>query len=311
MRRTCLSMSIVGALALPGVCIAQWVPNQGEGALSVSYQYTRITKHLFSIDVAGMVDPTTGYVGGPGNQYYLGDVFGQTANVSIDYGIWRTLALSATAAYEESKYTGLDPEGPTDDGHYHGGWQDGNVTLEYMVPWKELAITPSVGYRFPVSRYSTFGHVAIGNRLHALPLGISVGRSLSPLLPRAYMAGSFTYSFVQTLEGMNLDQRHFEGDAGYILTNAWSFGGSVSYLNTVGGLDWATSDLTGEMAWDNHDAAAKAWYVRAGAYVGYSFSREFSLRLAYDTTLDGANTHAGRSITIAPTWGFRTPFARR
>jgi len=160
-RRDLLTVVIASfALTLPGLCAAQWTPGPGEGSVSVGYQYTRITKHLFSQDVTGIVDPgSVTYVGGPGNRFYLGDVFGQTVDLTADYGVWRGLAVNAGAAYVSSKYSGLSPEGPQDDGRYHGSLQDASLTVEYMIPWQEFAITPSVGARIPIRGYNTLGHV--------------------------------------------------------------------------------------------------------------------------------------------------------
>jgi hypothetical protein len=294
-------------LILPSLCRAQWVPNPGDGSISLGYQYTRITDHLFSHDLDGYVDPATGYVGGPGGRFYMGDVFGQTLEFSADYGIWRGLAISGSAAYVKSKYTGKSPESPEDDGVYHGSLQDATVELQYMVPWMEFAITSSVGARFPLTNYTNLGHVAVGSHLRQYPLGISVGRSLSPLLPRAFAAGSFTYAFVQNHHEHSLDQRRYEFAAGYIVTKSVSVGGSLQRVTTIDGIDWFEDDLTAVEEFMDHDAAAKAKYVRAGGYISYAVRQGLSVRLSYVGTLSGENSHAGRSFTITPTWNFRAP----
>jgi hypothetical protein len=298
------------ALLLPSLCIAQWVPGAGQGTVSVAYQYTRISDHLFSQSVNGFTDPATGYVGGPGNRWYMGDIFGQTVNVSADYGVWRGFAVSAGVAYVSSKYSGRFIEGPMDDGKYHGSVQDGMLNVEYMIPWQEFAITPSVGTRVPITNYNTLGHVSVGKHLREFPLGISVGRSLDPFLPRAYLAGSFEYSFVQHHHEHNIDQRHYELDAGYILRKSISVGGTLQYVNTVGGIDWFSDDLSGAEMWGDHDAAAKARYLRAGGSVSFSLGRGVGLGISYLGTLSGANTHAGQSVTLTPTWSFSAPRAR-
>ena len=311
-RRAIIFAVVVPAFcfALPASSNAQWVPNPGEGTVSVGYQYTRIADHLFSQSVDGLVDPATGYVGGPGNRYYMGDIFGQTVNVSADYGVWRGLAVSAGAAYVSSMYSGRFVEGPKDDGKYHGNLQDATLGVQYMLPWKEFAITPSVGVRVPITNYNTLGHVSVGKHLREFPIGISVGRSLDPLLPRAYLAGSFAYSFVQHHHEHNIDQRHYELDAGYVLRKSISVGGTLQYVSTVGGIDWFTDDLSGAEMWSDHDAAAKTRYLRAGGLLSFSFGRGVGLGISYLGTLSGANTHAGQSLMVAPSWGFGKAIAR-
>lgn len=297
-------------LALPALCNAQWVPSPGEGTVSLGYQYTRVTDHLFSVDMSG-ITTRRGYVGGPGNHMYLGDIFGQTVNLSADFGVWRGLAVSASAAYVSSRYSGKARENPeVDDGHYHGRLQDGTFGVQYMIPWKQFAITPSVGARFPLKEYSVVGHTSAGKKLYELPIGISVGRSLGPLLPRAYLGASFAYSFVENHHEHSLDQRHYGLSGGYILTNSISVGGVLRYLKTVDGIDWFT-DINSQEAFHDHDAAAKAEYLRAGGYVSFSLGRSFSLTLSYLGTISGENTHSAQSVTITPTWSFRAPlFAR-
>jgi hypothetical protein len=279
--------------------------------VSVGYQYTRVTDHLFSQNVDGLVDPPTGYVGGPGNRYYVGDVFGQTVDLSAECGIWRGLAATAGIAYVNSKYSGLAGEGPNDDGRYHGSLQDASLVLEYMVPWKEFAITPFAGARVPMKDYSTLGHVSVGKHLREFPIGISVGRSLDPFLPRAYLAGSFSYSFVQQHHEHSLDQRHYELSAGYLLKKSISVGGTLQHVNTIDGIDWFTDDLAGnEELFHDHDVAAKAKYWRAGASLSFSLGRGVGLGISYLGTLSGENTHSGRSITVTPTWSFGAPRSR-
>lgn len=297
---------VVWACLLPSVCAAQWVPSPGDGTVSVEYQYTRITDHLFSRDVAGLVDSATGYVGGPGNRFYYGDIFGQTVNTTVQYGVWRGLAVTGSAAYVTSMYAGKSPESPLDDGKYHGSLQDASFTAEYMIAWQGFAIAPSVGARIPLKSYSTLGHVAVGKDLREYPVGISVGRSLDPVLPRAYVGGSFAYSFVEHHHEHSLDQRHFSLSAGYILSNSISLGGALQYVNTVDGIDWY-SDVNSEEAFHDHDVAAKAEYVRAGGTASFALGRGFGISLSYIGTLSGENTHSGHSLNIAPTWRFHAP----
>lgn len=297
-----------GFLAAPSSCLAQWVPRAGDGTLSVVYEYTRVTDHLFSQNVDGLVDPASGYVGGPDNHFYLGDVFGQSINVSADYGVWNNFAASASVTYVTSKYNGRSPESPDDDGSYHGSFQDGVLTVRYMFPWEGFAITPTVGYRLPLTDYPTMGHVSVGKGQRELPVGIIVGRSLSPFLPRAYLSGAYTYAFVENLHGYSLDQRHYDLTAGYILSRTVSFGGYLQYLDTVDGIDWLT-DIVDEESFMNHDAAAKTQYLHGGGSVSLSLGGSFGVTFSYVGTISGKNTHAGQSVSVAPTWGFRSPFS--
>lgn len=292
--------------AVPLTALAQWVPKPGDGSISIGFQNTIVSDHLFSEDVDGLSGPPDYYVGGPGNRWYLGDIRGRTISASFSYGIWKGLALSGTAAYMSAKYAGRFPEGPQDDGKFHGSLQDGSLTLEYMLPWHDIAITPSIGLRTPLRDYSTLGHVSVGKRLREFPVGLSVGRSLTPLLPRAFLAGSFTHSFVENHHEHDLDQRHYGISGGYLLSSKVSVGGFFQRVETVDGLDWY-SDITTEEAFHDHDVAASARYSRLGGFASFSLRPSFGLRIGYSGTIDGQNSHAANSFTVEPTWSFSAP----
>lgn len=295
--------------AVPVTTLAQWVPKPGDGSISIGFQNTIVGDHLFSEDVDGLSGPPDYYVGGPGNRWYLGDVRGRTISASFSYGIWRGLAMSGTAAYMSAKYAGRYPEGPEDDGRFHGSLQDGSLTLEYMLPWRDFAITPSIGLRSPLRDYSTLGHVSVGKRLREFPVGVSVGRSLIPFLPRAFLAGSFAYSFVQNHHEHDLDQRHYTVSGGYLLSSKISAGGFFQRVETVDGLDWY-SDITTEEAFHDHDVAANAKYSRVGGYLNLSLSPALALRIGYSGTVSGQNSHAANSFTFEPSWSFSAPLFR-
>lgn len=298
---------LVLLLGFPSLCASQWLPSPGEGSVAVNYQYTRVTDHLFSHSVEGLYDPASGYTGGPGERWYMGDIYGQTANVTASVGIWRRLALSGGVAYLVSKYKGKSPEASIDDGKYHGGLQDASFALEYMIPWQSFAITPLVGISFPTRDYPTIGHVSVGSGLHVIPVGVSVGRSLAPLLPRAFLSTSFTYSIVENYHGYSLDQRSLNFAGGYSVSRKVAVGGMMQFEDTIDGIDWYSDTFTEEVFHD-HDLAAQSRALRGGGYVSFSIGRSFGVRVSYVSTLSGENTHAANSITITPTWNFRTPF---
>ena len=292
---------------LSGTAQAQWVPRPGEGTVSFTYQFTRAYDHLFSQNVDGVVAPGTGYIGGPGKHFYLGDIFGQSQELSADLGLWRGLAGSVSAAYVISKYSGLTPEGPDDDGRYHGGLQDFAGSLRYMMLWQEFSVTPGVSLRIPLTDYDQLGHVSIGKGLDEWAPGLAVGRSLSPWLPNAYVAGSFTFALVEDHHDHELDQRRYSVDAGYIVNDRVAMGGSLQHVNTVDGIDWLT-DIVTEQNFHDHDVAAKARFTRVGAFMSVSPRQTFGFRLSFMATVAGVNTHSTQSVTITPYWNFHAPF---
>jgi predicted porin len=265
-----------------------WVPPAGSGNLSLSYQYTDVDKHLFSV-APKSVD--------------MGSIWGQTIALFADYTVWKNLAASAGATYLGARYSGTAPEGTADDGQWHSGFQDLWLGARYMIPLQGFAITPTVTYRGPLGNYATFGHTAIGNGLEELATGIAVGRTVSPWLPRLYGQLGYQYVFVEDHETHSLDENRINGSLGYFLTTALSLGGSFQHVARIDGIDWAT-DIDTQMEWHDHDVAAKYEYTRAGGWLNWSTPGALGLTASYSGTVTGENTHAGNFLTLAMNWGF-------
>ncbi len=293
-----VSALAASALVSPTSSHAQaWVPAPGEGSVSAGYQYTTVREHLLSVPLDGS------------KRWDWGRIFGRTAEFSADYGVLPGLAASASVAYLSSKYVGSGPEGPLDDGRYHGDLQDFAFGVRYLVAWQSIAITPMLITSIPAKDYSTFGHSAVGRGKKELAVGLAVGRSLEPLAPSAFVQMTYQRAIVENHHEHSLDQNRFGASAGYFLGRRFSFGGLFQYMNTVDGVDWMLSEGT-EQNWHDHDTAAKVKALRAGGFLSVSLSRGLGLRLSYMSTFDGANTHDSRSFTITPTWNFATPFHR-
>ena len=285
--------------AWAGLASAQaWVPAAGQGSLGVGYQYTIIHNH-----------PSTGYAGGPGNRFYIGDIVGLSAELSADYGLLPHVAVSANAAYVSARYNGLAAEGMNDDGKFHSDLQDLDMSVRYMLRWNQFAITPIIGAQVPLKDYSSFGHAAIGRGLHQYPVGISAGTSLSPWLPEAFLQAGYSRVFVQDVDEFDLDRDRYALDAGYFVTPALSVRGFFAYSEAMDGVDWARDLSTPAGAaehFGHHDVAAQELVRRAGGSVSYRLNDRVGLSLGYEGTLSGANTHSGQGVTFGTNWSFST-----
>lgn len=288
---------VLGASAFssPSPSHAQaWVPGPGKGSVTLGYQYTKITDHLFS------------HVDGKPDRADLGQIFGKTAGLSAGYGILPGLAANASIAYVSGKYSGvLPPHGALDDGRYHGDLQDILFGVRYMIQWEGFAITPNVGFRVPSKSYITFGHVAVGRGLNEIATGIALGRSFSPLLPGAYASVSYERAFVENHDVHSLDRNLLGMAAGYFINRSLSLGGSLHYVNTVDGIGWR--EITTQAQFHIHDVATKEKALRAGGFVNLNLWRELGLTVSYLHTLSGENSMASRSFTVSPSWSFSTP----
>jgi hypothetical protein len=308
MTKAALKAVFIGCclMACPSRAISQaWTPMQGYGAVTMGVQYTRVSQHLFSLDLSGFYDPASTYSGGPGNRAYLGDIVGETALLSADYGVLRNLAVSAQVAYVTSRYKGLDPESPLDDGHFHGRFQDISVGVRYRVSVFDFAVTPLVSYHAPLTDYPTMGHSAIGLGFHQTDLGVAVGRTLGPVLPSVAVEAAYSHSFVHPVSGYDLDRNSIEADAAWFASKNVTLGGRFSFYEVVGGLDWYwdTSTMEGFM---NHDVTAHAIARHAGVDIDYRLGPAFSVSADYEWTLSGSNSHAIQGLTLAVSRSFST-----
>jgi len=295
-----LAFTVFSISSAPKAHAQAWVPDVGDGTLALSMQYTRVMKHLLSENVDQRVDPTSGYVLGPGNQAYYGDIIAMTNAISGEYVPLRRLAVSGEMAFIASRYDGRLPESPLDDGSYHADLQDMVLGARYMLPIRTLALTPSVDVRFPLTDYNRFGHVAAGTGLTSVSLGLNAGRSLDPIAPLVYVFLSYARVIVEDSDGYSLDGNHFACGAGMFFTRALSAQGNFEYSDTMDGMDWQWANAD-----DIHrNVVARALFRRVGLSAGYSLTHRLGLAMSWQSTISGANVHATHSGALGVSCGF-------
>src|SRR5205809_644428 len=126
-----LFFSLGLVLRLPDSLQAQaWVPEKGEGSITFIYQNLAARDHL---NFKGTRSSA------------LGTVHAHTTVLDFEYGITDKLAFNIDLAYVASRYKGLVPEGPSDDGRYHSTFQDTHLHLRYNLFKSPLLITPFIG----------------------------------------------------------------------------------------------------------------------------------------------------------------------
>ena len=307
MRRSLARTGVVAAAVLAWMSSAStaraqaWVSDVGDGTFALSTQYTRVMKHLFSVDVGGLVDPTSGYLLGPGNQAYYGDIVTLSNTVSGEYVPLKNLAVSGDATYITSRYKGRSPESPLDDGYYHGDLQDMSFGARYMMRSHSLVCTPSVDVRVPLTGYNTLGHVGAGPGLTSVTLGLNSGRSLTPFAPMAYAFLNYGRVVVENVGSHSLDRNQWSAGVGTFLSRALSVQTHFQYVDTVDGEDWWWADAS---HLQHRNVSAKTIYRRVGLSAGYTLTRHAGLALSWESTISGANVHATHSLTLGASWGF-------
>lgn len=282
-------------LALPMTARAQaWLPQEGEGRVTLGYQNIHVRFHRNYL----------------GQKEDKGPIHTHTSFVSFEYGLTRNLAIDADIAHVASRYEGFVepvPHGPADTGHYNKTFQDARIAVRYNVHNGRVALTPFIGVVLPTHDYETRGHSAPGRGLRELQMGVNVGRDLEDVLPRTYIHGRYSYSFVEDVEEFNLNRSNAEGEVGYFATSRLALRFLAGWQRTHGGLD-VPLDRDHPHFHDIHDQATRANFVRMGGGATFSITRYVDLHADYIRTVAGRNTHAPRGVALGISWRFTRGF---
>jgi hypothetical protein len=235
-----------------------------------------------------------------------------TVTAGVLYGITDRLAVSAELPYIASKFTltpGLAPnahdlESRIDDGRYRETFQDFRGAVKYNAARGPLMFTPFFEVVIPSHHYQTFGHSAPGKYLREGHVGADVGRLLNPILPRGYFDLRYTYSFVQKLDGMNLDRNNVDLEVGYFLKPSIAIRGLGAAQKTSGGLESPVSP--DNPFFYDHDRLERGHYSRIGGGVTFSLPRKVDLYVLLISTLSGKNVQAFTALGIGVGWNFQT-----
>src|SRR5262249_2098413 len=148
---------------------------RGEASVSFYYQYFDVKGGLFSRDMTGVI--RGGYVGGPGNKLYHGEITEQTGYMEVDYGGLDRLPVSGNVAFVGPQSVGTTPhaprpgEEPIDDGRYRPQFQDASLGARFSAVSRPLAVIPFLRWTFPTHRYVNMGHSSVGRGLQQLQVG--------------------------------------------------------------------------------------------------------------------------------------------
>lgn len=280
-------------LGFPVAAFSQaWVPEKGEGSVSVTYQNLIARDH---IDFKGSRN---------GN---LGTVRAHSMLVDFEYGITDKLTFNTDLAYIGSNYRGPLPESPFDDGRFHPTFQDAHFHVRYNVLKNPVVVTPFIGVTIPTHNYGVLGHSAVGRGFHELLIGVNAGRQLGPVLPNVYLHGRYSYTILKHFEGMNLNRSNVDWEVGWLANRKLTLRFLGAWQKSDGGLNLPV-DLHSEEDHEIHDRAARADFVRLGGGATFSVNKSFDIHLAYATTVWGRNIHAVGGVAIGFSWRFSRGF---
>jgi hypothetical protein len=304
-------MRAVGLLSVlasfPLSLLAQaWLSPQGDGTVSVYYQYNIDRLHSFS----------DGQTKDKGHTYFDAVV------VNTDFSLTDRLAVSISLPYVDGKYVGSSPHllvrgdsstaVAVDNGDFHGGFQDFSLNVRYALTRHALKITPLFQATIPSHDYPTFGHAAIGVGETEYRVGVNVGRRLNPILPKAFVQGQYAFGMSPEVAANVAPKRSYgEVQLGYLLNRHITLQGSSVLTWSHNGVDFDYSlfpnNLTEEQ-YLNHDRISRTKLLDAGGTIAYQVNRSTNFFLSVGHSFYGTNGHLRYLVT---TVGFTKAFSTK
>ena len=282
-----------------------WVPERGHGMVSAAYQHLYVRYHTDS----------HGHKGMPGTMR-LRSVF-----LNIDYGLTDRLALTTSGVFKSNKYDARipnsghdpgtldDPHGQhfLDDGDYHGGWQNWNITLRYLwIDKPGLVVTPFIDYGQPIRDYTVFAHAAVGTGQTQLEGGVNVGGRFKAPAQNLFWRLGAAYAYMEKEGDRRVNHGLFDAELGWFATPRLTLRGVIVKRKTYNGLNLNDYDPRhGDDEYFHHDQNIRDDYLNIGASVEYQFNDRYSGFANLARTLRGDNTHLIEyAITIGVNRGF-------
>lgn len=283
-------------LALSGRAYAQaWTLPKGEASLSIGWSYEWADHH---ITWEGLPDSP-------------GDMLFHSVGSDLSYGVTDRFSVRASLPFVVSKYVGDRPHpprpgtAPYDDGTWNGTFQDFRGEVRFRATTGTLAVTPVVALVVGSHPYEYLAHSAPGRALTEGQFGVSIGRTLDPILSRAFAQVRLVYAVPEKLVGVSHNRTDTSADVGYFITRSLTASVSAAWTKTYGG--WrATIDYPPPTSPDfqHHDQLRRTEYLHLGGGISFALTGSVDVSLGgFLTTRARSDVNmSGASVNI--TYGF-------
>ena len=271
-----------------------FVPDRGEGTLSVTYQ---------NYDVVGHYDAF-------GRKNTNGGTQSHALVTELDYGVLDGVGLILSLPFIASKYTGppsysVGPyetgPGPLDNGMYHSAFQDIRIEVRRMWWAGPVPVAPFVGASFPTHDYETVGEAIPGRRRRDLQFGVNAGVALDGILPGAYVHGRYAYGSMERIRNLPFTRSNIDLEVGSAATARLLVRALAAWQVRQQGpsLDQLAPD------WVDHDRFIAPSYVNVGAGVSLSLTRSLDAHALWVGSAAGSNgAHRARTLAFGASFAF-------
>lgn len=243
-------------------------------------------------------------------------------HVALLSGLWslhERWTVSASVPYVQKRHEGAYPHDLTeffnyqppdlrivDDGDYHGGFQDMRVSVQYLAIDGPLAVSPYIGYGYPMSNYPIYGSAAIGRNLWEVPVGVAL--EFTPYFSDWYFQGDIAYVFSESQLDVDLDYWLFYASASYYFTPRFAPRIFAFSRDAPGALtypaDFPNDDFDNARGY-YHDVLLRHSYINAGLGFDYVLTDRYELSASYFKTIDASDVaEVEYAFTVALTRNF-------
>jgi len=290
-------MIVIIQLASVAPLLAQpWVPPQGEGTVSLTYQNYYVIGHF---DVGG-------------NKNDNGATHAKAMLADVDFGLSDTVALTVTLPYIATKYTGPDEyfvgpvhthPGPLDtDRRYHAAFQDFRIEIRRVCWAGPVAFAPVVAVIIPSHEYETRGEAVPGRHRRELQIGVAAGADLNRILPRSYVHGRYSLATAERLSGFSSVRSLVDVEGGVDASSRIGVRGLASWTIRHKG---PTVPELAAADWTRHDRFIVSSSFNLGGGVTLSITPRTELHALWVATVSGkSGAHQARMLAIGASWSF-------
>jgi hypothetical protein len=264
-----------------------WTTPRGESNFGLFYQYTQSDTHI-NREGKSRTD--------------LGNERIHSLVVVGSYGLSERFSIEGSLVSMATSWTGdqADRHGPLDTGSYHGAVQDFRGALLYQLTSGKIAVAPFVAVIIPSNDYETRGHSAFGRQLSALQLGATAGGFAGR---SAYWQVGASYSFLEKVEGVDLDLDQINGDLefGLMVGRRVTIRGFGLWQVMRDGLELGPQTEHLELS-PIHDRLARSSYLNLGAGTSIELRPNLDLDISAMVTTTARNFHSLETITTGLVW---------
>ena len=272
-----------------------WVPPQGEGTVSVTYQNYYVTGHYNVL----------------GQENTNGATHAKAMIAEVDVGLSDTIALTITLPFIATTYTGPEEyfvggipthAGPLDDRRYHGAFQDIRIEARRVFWAGPVAVAPLASVSIPTHDYETHGEAVAGRHRRELQIGATAGADLNRILRGTYVHGRYSLAAAERMQGFSSIKSNVDVQGGFDVSTRIGLLGLASWQVRHKGPTIAELNAHD---WQGHDRFMVSSYLNLGGGMTISITRNAELHAVWVGTVSGNNgAHRARMLAIGTSWSF-------